>query len=225
MVPGLVAHIPSGAIAEILHDIASTLAPDRGLNERYVHHAFSHRVQAAFPCLDLSAPHHMLLLHPEWPTFKKATRLRYAKYHKVNGCYLPKDVDGDERGAGFIDFAIGAIGPYSKPEIGVEFCLSYGWRDEDVVYDFVKVLDARNPFRVVLSQTFVLRDNNLALQAGRKDLEEHMRRALGQAVDRLAAHGCAQDREVHLLISEIATHERRHWHYDQASSAFIDGLT
>ena len=52
----------------------------------------------------------------------------------MNGCYLPKDVDGDDRGAGFIDFA---IGPYAKPEIGVEVCLKYGWPDEDVVYDFL----------------------------------------------------------------------------------------
>ena len=176
MVPELAAAIPPSTIAEIIRKIASTVAPHRGLNERYIHHAFSHRVQSAFPCLDLSAPHHTLLFHPEWPTFKKSTGLRYAKYHKVNGCYLPKDVDGDERGAGFIDFA---IGPYAKPEIGVEFCLKYGWPDEDVVYDFLKILDPRNPFRVGFSQTFILRDNNLTLGAGRQDLEAHIGRGFG----------------------------------------------
>ena len=70
----------------ILHDIATTLVPDRGLNERYVHHAFSHRLQAQFSCLDLAAPHQTLLLHPEWPTCKKSTGVAYAKYRKTNGC-------------------------------------------------------------------------------------------------------------------------------------------
>jgi hypothetical protein len=73
MVPELAAAIPPSTIAEIIREIASTVAPHRGLNERYIHHAFSHRVQSAFPCLDISAPHHTLLFHPEWPTFKKST--------------------------------------------------------------------------------------------------------------------------------------------------------
>jgi hypothetical protein len=94
MVPELAAAIPPSTIAEIIREIASTVAPHRGLNERYIHHAFSHRVQSVFPCLDLSAPHHTLLFHPEWPTFKKSTRLRYAKYHKVNAAISQKTLTG-----------------------------------------------------------------------------------------------------------------------------------
>jgi hypothetical protein len=40
--------------------------------------------------------------------------------------------------AGFIDFA---IGDYSRPSIGVEFCLKTSWNLEEVVYDFLKLID------------------------------------------------------------------------------------
>jgi hypothetical protein len=213
--------ITAGAVASLLHGLATTLEPHRGLNERYVHHAFSHWLQAEYPCLNLAAPHHTLLLHPEWPTCKKATGVGYAKYRKTNGCYVPKDVKGDDGDSGFIDFA---IGPYANPEIGVEFCLKYGWPDEDVTYDFLKILDSRNPFRAGFSHTLVLRDNNLTRGASRQDLEEHINRARRQAVERLGEIGCAANRDVHLIVSEIATHERRHWHYDLGCNAFIDGL-
>jgi hypothetical protein len=88
-----------------------------------------------------------------------------------------------------------------------------------LTYDFLKILDPWNPFRVGCSQTFIIRDNNLTIEAGRRDLEAHIDRALEQAVERLAGRGFSEDREIHLMVSEIATHERRHWHYDRKGNA------
>ena len=95
---------------------------------------------------------------------------------------------GDDRGAGFIDFA---IGPYAKPEIAIEFCLKYGWPDEAVTYDFLKVLDARNPFGAGFSHTVILRDNNLTTGANRHDLQNHINSALHKAIERLSGIGGA----------------------------------
>ena len=66
-------------ITAILHELSETLLPHPGLNERYVHHAFSHCLQTVTPCLDLATPHETLLLHPEWPTYKNATSIAYAR--------------------------------------------------------------------------------------------------------------------------------------------------
>jgi hypothetical protein len=121
--------------------------------------------------------------------------------------------DGAERGAGFVDFA---IGPYSQPELAVEFSAKFGWDHEEVTYDFVKLLDRRNPFRVGFAHVVILRDKNLATDGGRDHLEERMQAALVDAKRRLDIIGWDNKRDLRLIISEIATHERRHWTYDSA---------
>lgn len=204
----------------IVHDISDTLLSHPGLNERYVHHAFSHRLQRRFSCLDVAAPHDTLLLHPEWPTAKQSTKIAYARYRKTNGCYQPVDLEGDG-GAGFIDFAIGS---YSAPEIGIEFSLKKGWCHEEIVYDFLKLIDRRNPFKAAFSHNLIIRPNNLSTGSSWQDLEDHINGALRQAIDRLEGIGCADKRDVRLIVSEIASHERRHWHYDPATKRFLEGL-
>ena len=206
-------------VEAILHDISDTLLPHPGLNERYIHHEFSHRLQTVQACLDIATPHSTLLLHPEWPTFKKATKLAFAKYRKTVGGYMPVDLEGDGS-AGFIDFAIGF---YPAPEIGVEFSLKKGWGHEEVVYDFLKLIDRRNPIKVVFSHNIIIRENNLTMFARRQDLEDHINRALAEAIHRLDSIGYAVTRDVRLTVSEIATHERRHWHYDQVRKLFVEG--
>ena len=54
------------------------------------------------------------------------------------------------------------IGSYDAPKIGVEFSLKTGWDDEEVVYDFLKVLDPRTPFTTTFSHNLIIRENNLA---------------------------------------------------------------
>ncbi|MCD6506565.1 hypothetical protein J7M22_08050, partial [Candidatus Poribacteria bacterium] len=105
------------------------------LNERYLHHFFSHILQKKYNMLNLSGDNGNITLHPEWPTYKEQTKLDYGRYKKVNGKYYP-DKNGT---AGFIDFA---IGDYNKPDIGIEFSLKYGWSHEEIVYDFLKLLDS-----------------------------------------------------------------------------------
>jgi hypothetical protein len=61
------------------------------------------------------------------------------------------------------------------------------------------------------------------LGAGRRELESHIGWALVQAVNRIVGRGLAEDRKIDLIVSEIATHERRHWHSNRKGNVFIDG--
>jgi hypothetical protein len=174
------------------------------LNERYLHHYFSHLLQQKWDMLNLSEDS-KLKLHPEWPTYKKQTGLQYGQYAKTNGKYLP-DAAGT---AGFIDFA---IGDYCKPQIGIEFSLKYGWSNEEMTYDFLKLLDRRNPFKMAISLNLILREHGLTHGAGLTDLENHMNSALQQATLRLKEQTCVERRKLLFVITEIAEdNTRRHW--------------
>src|ERR1700721_180852 len=126
------------AINAILLDM-----PNHGLllNERYLHHFFSHRIQTVEPCpmALLNPATTSLRLHTEWPTYKEATGIDCGKYRKKDGRYLP--VETGKKG-GFVDFTLGT---YPAPEVAVEFKLLGGWQAEGVVFDYVKLLDRRNP--------------------------------------------------------------------------------
>ncbi len=78
--------------------------------------------------------------HPEWATAKKGTR-RNAKYRKF--------YRDDENGySGFIDFI---IGPKETPKVAIEFKCSKSFNKEGVIYDYMKLLDARNKFDKAVS--------------------------------------------------------------------------
>ena len=102
--------------------------------------------------------------------------------------------------------------------------MKMGWDDEEVVYDFLKLLDPRNPFTDAFSHNIIIRECNLATGYRRDNLEAHFHRAFEEAIHRLDDLGTAEHRAVHFLVSEIATHERRHWHYDTTRTCFIEGL-
>jgi hypothetical protein len=175
------------------------------LNERYLHHYFSHLLQQKWNMLNLTGDHPAILLHPEWPTYKKQTGLQFGQYSKMNGKYQP-DLEGT---AGFVDFA---IGDYNKPEIGIEFSLKYGWSNEEMVYDFLKLLDGKNPFKMAISLNINFRRYSLVRGAGLTDLESHMNRALDEAVHRLKNGICIDERKLLFTITEIAKNNtRRHW--------------
>ena len=59
------------------------------LNERYLHHFFSHILQEKYNLLNLTGDYRTITLHPEWPTYKEQTKLDYGRYKKVNGKYYP----------------------------------------------------------------------------------------------------------------------------------------
>ncbi len=77
---------------------------------------------------------------------------------KENKVYLPNK----NGGAGFIDFA---IGDYNEPGIGIGFSLKYGWSHEEIVYDFLKLLDKKNPFKVSISFNIIFREKRLMSDA------------------------------------------------------------
>ena len=206
-------------VLKVILEIAQ-LTKYRGLmlNERYLHHFFSHLLQKKYNLLNLTRHNAAIILHPEWPTYKKQTGLFYGRYRKVNGKYKP-NANGT---AGFIDFA---IGDYNKPDIGIEFSLKYGWSNEEIIYDFLKLLDKKNPFNTSISFNIILRQRRLVEGGYLRNLEKHMNNAYGEAIKRLNEDVCNSSRELYLIVSEInRDNNRRHWHYDRKRSRFKDGL-
>ena len=118
-------------------------------NERYLHHFFSHLLQQRHNLLNLTGDRTAIMIHPEWPTYKKQTGLAYGRYRRDNRKYKP-NIEGT---AGFIDFA---IGDYNNPDIAIEFSLKYGWSHEEIVYDFLKLSDRKNPFKASISFNMIL---------------------------------------------------------------------
>jgi len=188
-------------------------------NERYLHHFFTCRLQEK---LGLGSPivdGRTITLHPEWPTSKKVTGLRYGQYKKDKHKKYVPTVDGR---AGFIDFA---IGDYKSPEIGIEFSMSSSWRSEAIIFDFIKLLDNRNPFRLVFSLNLILREKGLVRGGNLGRLEKRMNEAFDEATRRLGDKVRDNLREVYFLVTEIASdNNRRHWYYDKTSRSFRSGL-
>ncbi len=182
------------------------------LNERYLHHYFSHLLQDKYNLLNL-VEGNPIGLHPEWPTYKKTTQIFYARYKKEQGIYIPSE---DGKG-GWIDFA---IGDYEKPDIGIEFKLGYGWTHENVVFDFLKMLDQRLPFSAAFSFNVIFRPDRLTTGNRLMNLENHLNDAYKEAVNRLKSKMVDDSREIYFMVSEIAKNNRRHWHYDKTMNRF-----
>jgi len=156
------------------------------------------------------------MLHPEWPTYKEAvgslTGGRYARPDKKT--FWPVE---DGRKGGFIDFALGA---YSQPETGVEFMLKPSWSNEETVFDFMKLLDARNSsFKHVVSFGIVLRANGLPTDA--ETYRSLADKALAEAVRRLGQFYKQGDRAIYFVITEVASDGRRHHYYDPGTQGFV----
>lgn len=206
-------------VVKVVLEFAQSLRnSDLMLNERYLHHFFTHRLQTMQNLLNLTGDRDTITLHPEWPTYKIQTKLRFGQYRRRNRRYHP-----DENGtAGFIDFAIGS---YYRPDIGIEFTLKFGWSQEEIVYDFLKLLDPKNPFKTAISFNVILRHGRLVRGESLKNLEKHMNGAFSEAVERLKIKSIDFPRELYFVITEIAKdNSRRHWHCDQASGKFKKGL-
>ena len=184
------------------------------LNERYLHHYFSHLLQQKGYILNLSEDSQRIQLHPEWPTYKKQTGLLFGQYLNTKGKYQPDPMGT----AGFIDFT---IGDYYKPEIGIEFSLKYGWSNEEIIYDFLKLLDRKNPFKMAISLNIIFRKHKLVRGARLTDLENHMNRALHEAIQRLKKGLCEDDRKLLFIITEIAKdNTRKHWVFTEINGKF-----
>ena len=206
-------------VLKIILKIAQSIK-HRGLmlNERYLHHLFSHLLQEKHNWLNLTGDSLAIVLHPEWPTYKKQMGLVYSRYRRDNGKYHP-DPNGT---AGFIDFA---VGDYYRPDIGIEFSLKYGWSNEEIVYDFLKLLDKKNPFNASISFNIIFRPRRLVKGEHLRNLEEHMNKAYEEAVRRLNDQVCGSSRALHLIVTEIdRDNNRRHWHLEGTIGRFENGL-
>lgn len=210
--------------ADVLSVVNSILLdmPYHGLilNERYLHHGFSHRLQCARPNLmDLLGPTTQVRLHPEWPTYKEATGIDRGKYRNVDGRYLP--VDTGKKG-GFIDFA---LGPYLAPEIAVEFKFLFGWQAEPLVFDYIKLLDGRNPFTAVVQVAVLMRPNGLAAAGRKDDIHGAINSAYQEAVRRLGVSQCRPDatRLQRFVVTELGPEHPRHWYNGGVGGTFIEG--
>ncbi len=189
------------------------------LNERYLHHSFSLKIHGLHPKLmDLLDSATLLRLHPEWPTYKEATGIDCGKYREVDGRYLT--VDSGKKG-GFIDFA---LGQYLAPEVAIEFKLLFGWQGESIVFDYMKLLDERNPFKAVVQVTVLMRPNGLAA-VGRKDaIHTAMNTAYHEAARRLG-NGLTSpvaDRIHRFIVTELGPNERRHWYHGVIGGDFSE---
>ncbi len=204
-----------GVILEIAQSIQYN---GKRFNERYLHHYFSHLLQEKYHLLNLTENIWEITFHPEWPTYKQQTGLNFGRYKRKNNKYQP----APSGTAGFIDFA---IGNYDSPDIGIEFSLKYGWSKEEIVFDFLKLLDKKNPFKMSISYKMIIRESELVKGGALKDLEKHMDEAYQDAVNRLNNNGCDDSREVYLIVTEIdKNNSRRHWYYDKTRCSFIEGL-
>jgi len=206
-------------VLKVILEIAKSIKYDGlMLNERYLHHFFSHLLQEKYNLLNLTGDSSAITLHPEWPTYKEQTGLTFGRYKKKNSIYTP-DASGTAR---FIDFT---IGDYKEPDIGIEFSLKYGWSHKEILFDFVKLLDKKNPFKASISFNIIFRTKKLVKKGNLKDLEKHMNMAYKEAVNLLKNDICDDSRELYLIVTEIdEDNNRRHWHYDRTSSIFEEEL-
>jgi len=204
-------------------DFAS-LGPYLMLNEDYLRHYLSAILNWDFRLLNLTGAIQPVQLHPEWPTYKEQTHLDYGRYGQLtNGEgeteYWPKE----HGSAGFIDFT---IGDYVSPEIGIELTMEYGWTHEEIVYDFIKLMDARNPFKVAISYNVLLRPAGFVDRVDEpQHLLDNMNRAIADASARLGDGICDDSRQLVFIFTETDEDaRRRHWHYDQHLQTFVKGL-
>ena len=211
-------------VLDVILDVAKSIKySGLMLNERHLHHFFSHLLQEKYNILDLTGDNRAITLHPEWPTSKKQTGLAFGRYRREENINNQKVYKPNANGTtGFIDFA---IGDYNKPDIGIEFSLKYSWSNEKCVFDFLKLLDKKNPFNVSISLNVIFRTGRLVKGEDLRRLEENMNDAFREAVNRLKDEVCDNSREIYFIVTEIdKDNNRRHWHYDITSSRFENGL-
>ena len=192
------------------------------LNERYIHHFMSHKLQEHLDLDCLKTMNGKPLLHPEWPTWKKSTGIKCGQYigRKEDGTKEYHPVSPPQGSAGFIDFA---LGDYGHPSVAIEVTLKDSWQHEEIVYDLVKLLDGRNrAFNAVISCNVIRRENGLPTAGGRVKVHSRMNEAYAEAKMRLGEMFCNDGRRQFFIITEIAGDQRRHWCFDKDTEEFHD---
>lgn len=184
------------------------IVPNKMQNERYLHHFLSVKFQQNYKVNYEKITESRF--HPEWPTYKKSTGIFCGRYKKEGTRYKVCS-NGT---AGFIDFA---IGDYKSPEIGIEITSKFGWGNEEIIYDFVKLLDNKNPFKKVISINFIFREGKLTSGKNYENLINRINNTIKEVRTRLSENRFAKDRIICFLIIEIASlgkNKKRIWFLD-----------
>lgn len=209
-------------VRDLLLSTAQTinLHPDQA-NERYLHHHFSQELRQRGLVLDVTGRDRSTL-HPEWPTWKKQSKIEFARYQGKKGKNLMPVETGTSGGK--IDFALGA---YDWPTVGVEAWSGNTWNKCAIMDDLFKVLDPRNPFQVAVSFSVILRPGNLAQGAYLSGLEDGIAAANADVRSRLQQLPLGRpDKVIRFVITEVARNgERRHWSLCDVNGTFERGLT
>lgn len=203
-------------ICEIAEEIQNNHAE---FNERYLHHFFSNKLQNIISHINLYGDISETIIHPEWPTYKEKSGITYGKY---------KNSNADENGkSGHIDFA---IGEYKEPYIGIEFKLSNSWKNNGMIFDFLKLMDKKNPFKTSLSLAIILREKKLSKNKYLDDLVDHYNSSISEAKNLLGVNLCGDERKLYFIITEVETNDnnnkskgRRHYVYKNGKFEKIKG--
>ncbi|ULQ60796.1 hypothetical protein K7I13_05890 [Brucepastera parasyntrophica] len=150
------------------------IIPDHCQNERYLHHYFSRKIQDSYRINYANLIESKL--HSEWPTYKKETDILFAKYRYNKETKVYEIIDPTEKigRGGFIDFA---IDEYKNPRFAIDFTAKYSWDSEDIIFDFMKLLDSRNQFTECISFNLLFDEKDLRKKGSLTRLENKMNAA------------------------------------------------
>jgi hypothetical protein len=213
-------------IINILRDIYSKqIQVSKCQNERYLHHFFSNKLQTiniSSSSSKLNEYKYKIIyddiedsnLHPEWPSKKIIRNNQGPNYGKYRYDKKNKEYVVDEQGrAGFIDFA---IGEYDKPEIGIEFTTSFGWKGEAIIFDMMKLMDSKNPFKKSISYNIVFREKGLSeITEKIPSHYQNFKNAINKSLEtcKIKLNGRYDNTKEYLFwIIEIGENETRSWY-------------
>lgn len=158
-------------------------------NERYLHHFFSREVQKIIPITYSSDTQ----FHPEWATFSLHNRNQGAKYKKTERGYK---IDENTGSSGYIDFAIGDV---KLPYIAIEFKMSETLDKHGIIYDYIKLLDKKNPFQTAVSLVvyYGLKRKSTAITT------DNLNKLFESAINELRPDRFDSERDFHLFVLEV----------------------
>lgn len=183
-------------IYEKLKDLDGGALDGHYLNERYLHHYFSHQVQVSNAYSLDYGNRAQSTFHPEWTTKGK---YREGKPNK----------DGT---TGNIDFV---LGKYDKLEYGIEFKHSQGWNVKALRFDYVKLLDKCNEIGRAISLAVIFRKTELSVSELHKAIDR-LKTELGNRL--------AHDRQFLFVIVQVVPGGKsdniRSWYCNNLAKGF-----
>jgi len=185
-------HIVESVLDDLAVMVMRKLKPSAHLNERYLHHLFTHKLQEKIGLISLDGES---LIHPEWATRIKDLRPEggiYKKDDEKKSIYHQADSGRN----GYLDFA---IGDFDEPKCGIEFKLDNSFNQNGIAFDFMKLLDKRNPIKCGFSFVVSYGNAGTSTNMGLKFFHDCLEQAIKSSsyID--------NNRTLHLYAIEIPT--------------------